>query len=262
MKLENKYQGIIFDMDGTLYRGDEIIPGAAEVISRLRALGHSLLFVTNKTTNSSADYVAFLRRHGFEINESEIITATDVICDYLESNYKSRKFFAIGEQSFIDEITKRGLKYSENKEEIEIVIVTLDRELTLRKLEIAAHSIERGARFLAANIDDTCPVEGDEIWDAGSTIAALEKRTHHKLEMHFGKPSQFMIDKMFSKLNVPKEKLLLVGDRLETDITMANAAGISSALVRTGVKNDLHNNSVVQPDYVINSVADLLKEIK
>ncbi len=258
MTILDDYQGFIFDMDGTLYRGDELIPGAVKVINHLKEQSFSLLLVTNKTTNSTSEYISFLQKNGANVVSEDIISATSVISDYIKANFPGKTFFALGEAAFIEEITACGLTYCENPGKIDVVIVTLDRALTLHKLEIAAHAISNGARFLAANIDDTCPVEGDEIWDAGSTIAALEKRTHRKLEMHFGKPSQFMIDTIFEKLKLPKEKILLIGDRLETDIQMAALAGVSSVLVRSGVKNELTANSPVQPDYVIDSVADLL----
>lgn len=258
MTILDDYQGFIFDLDGTLYRGDELIPGAVKVLNHLKEQNRSLLLVTNKTTNSTAEYISFLQKNGAKVLPDEIISATSVISDFVKANFPGKKFFAIGEEVFIEEISAAGLQYSEDPAQINVVIVTLDRFLTLHKLEIAAHAITNGARFLAANIDDTCPVEGDEIWDAGSTIAALEKRTHQKLEMHFGKPSQFMIDTIFARLSLPKEDILLIGDRLETDIQMAALAGISSVLVKSGVKNELSANSAVQPDFVIDSVADLL----
>ena len=86
--------------------------------------------------------------------------------------------------------------------------------MNYKKLEIAANALERGARFFAANIDDTCPVTGGEVLDAGATISALEKRTHRKLELHFGKPSKFMMDAVLKLLNSDKANTLLIGDRL------------------------------------------------
>lgn len=255
------YQGFIFDLDGTLYRGDELIPGAEKVINHLKQTGKSILLVTNKTTSTTADYIQFLRAHGAVVSDEDIISAASLVTGYAAEHFHGKKFFAVGEEAFIQGLIDAGLEYSEKPGAIDLVIVTLDRYLTLKKLEIAAHAIENGARFLAANIDDTCPVEGDEIWDAGSTIAALEKRTHRKLEMHFGKPSAFMIDAIFSRLHFPGKELLLVGDRMETDIHMAKVAGITSVLVKTGVKNDLSNLNGSGPDFILNSVADLLHTI-
>jgi HAD superfamily hydrolase (TIGR01450 family) len=255
--LEN-YRGFIFDLDGTLYRGNQLIPGADQVLNFLKKKKTPFLLVTNKTTNTTAEYIDFLRAHGADVSNADIISAASLITEHVSQNFPGNRFFALGEQPFINGLIDAGLEYSETPGKIDLVIITLDRFLTLNKLELAAHAIENGARFLAANIDDTCPVEGDEIWDAGSTIAALEKRTHRKLEMHFGKPSPFMIDTILRRLNLPKEQLLLVGDRMETDIKMAHLAGITSAIVKTGVKNDLSDCNGTVPDYILNSVADLL----
>ncbi len=261
MKITDYYQGFIFDLDGTLYRGEELIPGADKVINHLYELGKSLLFVTNKTTNTLEDYISLLGKNGIETSRNQFISATDVIKTYVSKHFNGKRFFAVAEATFIREMESAGLVFSDKPKQIDLVIVSLDRSLTLKKLEIASHAIENGARFIAANIDDTCPVEGDEIWDAGSTIAALEKRTHRVLEMHFGKPSQIMIDTIFSKLDFPKEKIILIGDRIETDIQMANLAGISSVLVKSGIKNDFSIQRHIKPDYIIDSVYDLLTDI-
>ena len=109
--------------------------------------------------------------------------------------------------------------------------------------------------------DDTCPVDGGEVLDAGSTISALEKRTHKKLELHFGKPSEFMMQEIKSKLNNDLSKTLLLGDRLETDILIGNKLGIDTALVSTGVKLYLNGNSEIEPTYHLDSISDLIKNL-
>lgn len=256
--LFHKYDFFIFDLDGTIYRGNKIIPLAAETINRLSSLGKKIIFVSNKTTETDYDYFLFLKSAGFEINKNQIVTSTTVIKNYLSRNYPRKKFFAIGEQKFIDELSDGDLTYSDKENEIEIVIITLDRTFNYDKLEIAARAIENGAKFFAANIDDTCPVENGEVLDAGSIISALEKRTKRKLELHFGKPSKFMIDEIRNRVNFEEEKTLLIGDRLETDIAMGKLMRIDTALVSTGVKNSCNGINHITPTYYFNSVADLL----
>jgi len=118
--------------------------------------------------------------------------------------------------------------------------------------------LDNGAKFYAANIDNTCPVEGGEILDAGSTISALTKRTHRKLQKHFGKPSKFMFDEIINFLDIPLNKCLIVGDRLETDIAMGNRFGIDTALVSTGVVNEAYSNGEYSPTYKLNSIFDVI----
>jgi arabinose operon protein AraL len=255
----NKYNTFIFDLDGTVYRGDNIIPNADKTINQLKALGKKILFISNKTTGTVKDYYLFLKNFGLNIDEIDIINSTIVIKNYLIKNYPTKKFYAIGEKVFVDELISAGLHHSKNPDEIEILIVTLDRTLNYDKLEIAAKALEKGARFFAANIDDTCPVDGGEVLDAGSTISALEKRTHKKLELHFGKPSDFMMQEIKSKLNGNLSKAILLGDRLETDILMGNKLGIDTALVATGVKLHLNGNSDIEPSYRLESIFDLIK---
>ncbi len=255
----NKYSTFIFDLDGTVYRGDNIIPNADLTINTIKSLGKRVLFISNKTTGTVKQYYNFLKNFGLDIKEDEIINSTIVLKNHLLKNYLTKKFYAIGEQIFIDELISAGLKYSNNPDEIEILIVTLDRTLNYEKLEVAAKALEKGAKFFAANIDDTCPVEGGEVLDAGSTISALEKRTHKKLELHFGKPSEFMMNEIKTIFNGDLSSTLLLGDRLETDISMGNKLGVDTALVSTGVKFYENGNSDIRPTYYLNSVADLLK---
>lgn len=255
----NKYNTFIFDLDGTVYRGENIIPNADRTINHLKELRKKILFISNKTTGTVYDYYLFLKGFGLNIKEDEIINSTVVLRNYLLKNYPNKKFYAIGEQVFVDELTTAGLIYSANPKEIEIIIVTLDRTLNYEKLEVAAKALENGARFFAANIDDTCPVDGGEVLDAGSTISALEKRTHKKLELHFGKPSEFMMKEIKLKLNGNLSEALLLGDRLETDILIGNKLGIDTALVSTGIRLYKNGNSEIKPTYFFNSIYDIFK---
>jgi len=255
----NKYDSFIFDLDGTVYRGENIIPNADKTINQLKELGKRVLFISNKTTGTIKEYYNFLKSFGLNVSEDEIINSTIVVKNYLLEHHPKEKFFAIGEKVFVDELVNSGLIFSNIPKEIQVLLITLDRTLNYDKLEIAAKSLENGARFFAANIDDTCPIDGGEVMDAGSTISALEKRTHKKLELHFGKPSEYMMNAIRSKLNGDYSKTLLVGDRLETDIVMGNQFGIDTALVSTGVKNFTNGHSEIKPTYRLESIYDIVK---
>jgi phosphoglycolate/pyridoxal phosphate phosphatase family enzyme len=256
----DKYDYFIFDLDGTIYRGEHLIPNADKVINHLKKKNKKVVFVSNKTTGTAKDYFHLLKSWGLNIDEKEVINSTIVASNYLKQNFNGETFFAIGEDSFIQEIEKAGLKFSISPEEIKIILVTLDRTLSYNKLEIAAHALDSGARFFAANIDDTCPVDDGEVIDAGSTISALQKRTHRKLELHFGKPSEFMFNEIKNKLKFIPSKTLLVGDRLETDIKMGNDFGLDTALVHTGVKFFPNGTEHKNPTYELNSVFELINQ--
>ena len=241
-----------------MYRGTHLVPGADTTINRLRELNKKIAFVSNKTTGTTTEYFEFLANHGINLLLSEVFNATFVAGNYLKKNHPGMRFFAIAEPTFIREMEVYGLVYTEKPSEVEIVLITLDRDINFQKLEIAAHSLELGAKFFAVNIDNTCPVDEGEIWDAGATIAALEKRTHRKPGINFGKPSSLMMDTVFNFMKLPPSRLLLIGDRIETDIKMGNDFGIDTALVQTGVKNYLNGNFESTPTYIFQSINDLL----
>lgn len=254
----SKYDAFIFDLDGTIYRGSSIIKNADKTINHLKSLGKKLIFISNKTTGSIQEYFEFLSNAGLNICMDDILNSTLVLKKYLSENFSGKTFYAIGEEVFIKEIIEAGLNYSERSSEIDVLLVTLDRTLDYKKLEIASRALENGARFFAANIDDTCPVDDGEVLDAGATISALEKRTHRKLENNFGKPSSFMINEITQRLAIDNSRVLLIGDRLETDIAMGNNYGIDTALVATGVKNFPNGNQHIKPTYFLDSVYDLI----
>ncbi len=252
------YNSFIFDLDGTIYRGEHLIENADKTINLIKESGRKIIFVSNKTTETINDYYNLLTAFGLNISEDEIINSTFVLKKYLLNNFQGKKFFAIGERKFVEEIIDAELEYSIDPDQTDIVLITLDRTFNYDKLEIAARALENGARFFAANIDDTCPVDNGEVLDAGATISALEKRTHRKLEMHFGKPSDFMIEEIISRINGDLSKTLLTGDRVETDIKMGITMGIDTALVKTGVKLFTNGSESVKPTYQLNSVFDLI----
>ena len=245
-------------MDGTIYLEDKMIDGAVETLNSLIKDEKHLLFVTNKTTQSKSEYARLLNDNGISISPSQILTATDNCIKFLKKERKGKKFYAIAEEVFINEIVELGLIFTENPKEIEIIIISLDRNYSKIKFEIAKNALLNGAEFLAANIDNTCPVINGEIIDAGIVISDLENSTNRKLQQHFGKPSNFMISSITEKLEFEKKEYLLIGDRLETDILMGNKMEIDTVLVNSGVFNNIKNPSNLAT-YNIKSIINILK---
>ncbi len=251
-----KYDTFIFDLDGTVYRESRLIDGALKLFNVLNQLNKNYLFISNRTTSTPLEYKIKLKSFGIECEVDQVITSAEVTKDFLIRNHPSKRVFVIGEEVFINYLKTGGVKIVNNK--IDIVLVSLDRTLNFRKIWIAQKALKNNAEFYSANIDMTCPIEENEILDAGYTILALEKLTGRKLEKNFGKPSHYIFEKVFSKIHTEKEKCLLIGDRLETDILMANQNQIDSALVLSGVTKSFNNNSLIKPTYVLNQISDII----
>lgn len=254
----SRFNGFVFDLDGTIYRETKLIKGAKEVFLILKSLNKKFVFVSNRTTSTTTQYKEKLNSFGIDCDENQIVTSAEVTRNYLLENHKDENVFVIGEENFINYLKNSGVKIANHK--IDIVLVTLDRTLSFEKIYTAQKALQHGAKFFSANADLTCPIENDEILDAGYTITALQNLTGRKLELNFGKPSHFIIEEILKRISLPTNECILIGDRLETDILMANQNGISSALVLSGVtKKEQLDFNQIKPDFVLNSIADLIK---
>lgn len=250
------YEGFIFDLDGTIYRESKLIDSSNLLFKTLKDLNKKYVFVSNRTTSTHFSYKRKLNSFGIACTLDQIITAAEVTKNYISMNYPDAKVFVIGEKVFINYLKKNGIKIADHK--IDVVLISLDRTLNFKKIYKAQRALENGAKFFAANIDYTCPIENGEILDAGYTIQILENLTKRKLEKNFGKPSELIAEEILSRLKLERSKCILIGDRLETDILLANNNNIDSALVLSGVtRKEQIDLSPIKPTYVLNSIADL-----
>lgn len=250
--------GYLLDLDGTVYRGDHLLPGADGAIAELRARGRRIAFVSNKPLHSRQDYATKLTKLGVPATESDVIHSSYILARYLVTSTPNAKVFAIGEPPLLEELRSAGIELCEDPDQIETVVVGFDRTLTYQKLNLAFQALRKGARFLATNGDMTCPTEDGEIPDAGVSIAALEAATGRQVEEVLGKPSIHTVRAALELLGLPAVRCAMVGDRLETDIAMANKHGLVSVLTLTGVTSRAAlQASPVQPDFVIESLAEL-----
>jgi arabinose operon protein AraL len=240
--------GFIFDLDGTVYLGEAALPGAVESIATLRRMGKRVLFVSNKPLEPRETYATKLRNLGIPAQPEDVITSGFVLGYHLAQMYPKFIYYLIGEQNLLNELRGHGLNIvSEfleqdaleviNPHNIDAVIVAFDRTLDYRKLNTAYQALIKGAKFFATNADKMCPMPGGGIPDAGGTIAALEHMTGRKLELLAGKPSHLIATVALERLNLPAERVMMVGDRLETDILMGQQAGMQTAVTLTGASS-------------------------
>ena len=255
------FKGFIFDLDGTVYRSDQLIPGADGVIRLLRENKRKVVFLSNKPIQTREDYASKLTRLGIPTQPEDVINSTFVMTNYLKKIAPQARLFVVGETPFIEELKRAGFKITDEAKEIEYVVVAFDRTFDYHKLNIAFQAIKLGAHFVATNPDRTCPVEGGEIPDCAGMIAAIEAVTGKKVEIVIGKPSPIMIQAALKVMGLMPEDCILIGDRVETDIRMGKDSGIATGIVLTGVTDETtlkeYKHTSVQPDFVFQSIADV-----
>lgn len=228
-------------------------------MAALRSRGAKVLFLSNKPIARRETYAAKLTRLGVPARAEDVVNSPLAAARYLSRHYPEARIHVLGEQALIDELAAAGLHLTEAAEDTDIVLVSWDRWLTYDKLDGAHQALMRGARFFATNPDVTCPLEGGRrVPDSGANIAALEATSGRTLEVMIGKPSPIIMEMALAGLGLGAAECLMVGDRLETDITMGVAAGSATALVLTGVtrRQDLRSASC-RPTYVLESIAEL-----
>lgn len=255
------FKGFLFDLDGTIYRSDQLIPGAGGVIRLLREKGKKVVFLSNKPIQTREDYASKLTRLGIPTQPEDVINSTFVMINYLKKVAPGARLFAVGEPPFIEELGRAGFQITREPKEIDYVVVAFDRTFDYQKLNIAFQAIKLGAHFVATNPDRTCPVEGGEIPDCAGMIAAVEAVTEKKVEIIVGKPSPIMIQAALDVLRLQPADCILIGDRIETDIKMGKDSGIATGIVLTGVTDEKMLEAIKhtpgQPDFVFQSIADV-----
>ncbi|MBI5227134.1 HAD-IIA family hydrolase [Candidatus Micrarchaeota archaeon] len=243
----------IFDLDGTLYRGKTPIPGTAQILEKLRAEGKIVLFYTNAGTKSREGIVEKLTNMGIRARKEEIYCGSYLLAKYMKKNYPNKTVFVVGEIGIFEELEIEGIEPS--YDQAEVVAVGLDRHFNYEKLAKSLELINNGATFIASNTDNTFPTEHGDRPGCGAIVAAIEVASKKKPEV-VGKPNTYAIDLIKKDHNLKNSEILMVGDRLDTDIQFAKNCKIKSALVLTGTTKKSKKYSI-KPDYVFDSVADL-----
>jgi HAD superfamily hydrolase (TIGR01450 family) len=234
---DSLFQGYVFDLDGTVYLGDELLPGAGRLLARLRELDRRVAFVSNNPTRDPGMYADKLRRLGVEASVPEVLNTVVTMTRWLVRHHPDATVFPIAEAPLCRALAEAGIRMSDDPAEIDVVVASYDRGFDYRKLQIAFDAIwfHRRARLVTTNPDRYCPFPGGRGEpDAGAIVAAIEACTGATCEVNVGKPDPLMLEAAMDLLGLEAGDCVLVGDRLYTDIRMARAAGMASALVLTG----------------------------
>ena len=254
-KLKNT-ELFLFDMDGTLYLGDQVYEGAIELMEALPSLGKKYIYLTNNSSRAGADYITRLRKLGFPCQEENVFTSGMATGMYLNQNHPGARVYLVGTQAFRRELLSYGIELVE--EDADVVVAGFDTELVYEKLNKACHFLRRGAVFIAANPDWVCPMPDDEVLPDCGSICALLTASSGREPNYIGKPNRNMIDVISKMTGIPNERICAVGDRLYTDIAVAQNAGSVSVLVLSGETDEAMVEAAERkPDYVLRDVHQL-----
>jgi len=253
-------KGYLIDMDGVIYRGHELIPGADQFIQKLKDTKTPFMFLTNNSQRTCRDVMTKLARRGIHVPESNIFTCAMATARFLAAQKPNGTAYVIGEGGLLQALHTNG--YSVVDHDPDYVVVGEGRLFNMEILEAAVGMILNGAKLIATNIDPNCPTSnGGTRPGCGAIVAMLEKATGLQA-FSVGKPSPIMMRAARKEMDLTASETVMIGDTMETDILGGVQMGYETVLVLTGgTKHEDLANFAYQPDRVVNSVADLIDEI-
>lgn len=260
------FDGYIFDLDGTIYWSDRLVPGADETIRRLREMGRKVMFLSNKPLNTIYEYAEKLTRLGIPTRPEEVVNSSYILAEYLRRMAPDALVYPIGEAALVSDLERAGIRYTLEPDkvnyEVDYVVTSFDRTFNYDKLNHALQAVIKGAKVIATNADRTCPVDGGVVPDGAGMIGAIEAVIGRKIDLVVGKPNPLIAEYCLEKMGLSPERCLMVGDSLESDIATGKNAGMATCLVMTGIVTaKALAASEIRPDYVLDSVAELVDGI-
>ena len=252
-------RGFMLDLDGVVYTGQQVIPGAREFFAWLRQSSARFLLITNNSSRGPEQFALRLGRMGIHVAPVEILTSAEATGEFLVGNAPAAsRVFVIGEQGLHSALEARGFQLVDD-EDAAYVVVGLDRQFDYRKLTIAIRAVLNGAHFIGSNPDVTLPDAAGILPGAGSVQAAIRAATGVEPTI-IGKPEPTMLSYGLRRLGCAPHEVAVIGDRLDTDIIGGRRAGLVTILVLTGIssEDDLTRSSV-QPDYVVRDLFALVR---
>ena len=258
--LENKKLWL-FDMDGTIYEENRLFNGTIDLLNKIAASGGKYVFITNNSSKSIDDYVFKVNNLGIDADKNNFFTASQATVFYLQKHYPNSKVYCQGTKSLVLELKESGINVTENTDEdVTVVLVGFDTELTSNKLRKTCLLLFRDLPFIATNCDLRCPVEFGFIPDCGSICQMFTNATGKK-PTFIGKPEPTMIELTMQRFGFSKSETVVIGDRLYTDIASGNNAGVTSVCVLTGEATlDDISNSVNKPCFTFKSIEDIVSK--
>ena len=253
----------LFDMDGTLYIGNQLFPFTKELLATIKEQGNRYLFMTNNSSKSVADYVKKLEKLGISATKEDFITSSQATAYYLKKNYADATLYVMGTNSLKDELRSEGFVITEELDEVDLIVMGYDTELTFKKLEdVSKLLLTKDIPYIATNPDLVCPTEFGSVPDCGS-VSIMLKNVSGKEPTFIGKPSPLMPILAMDKWGVSPNETAVIGDRIYTDIKSGINAGAHSILVLSGeTTEEILNASEDKPELVLPDCSYITKAIK
>ncbi|MBP7141042.1 MAG: HAD-IIA family hydrolase [Opitutaceae bacterium] len=250
------------DMDGTIYKGGTLFPFTLPFLQRLKSLGIGYTFLTNNPSKSVNDYLAHLQKMGLSARREELHTSTQATIDCLRTHLPmARRLFLLGTPSMIAEFEAAGFVSTRDDagDEPDAIVAAFDTTLTFSRLGRACWWVRQGKPYFATNPDFVCPTDQPTILvDCGSVCAAIEKAAGRRPDITLGKPDPEMLSGILHRHRLKAHEVAMVGDRIYTDILMAQRAGALGVLVLSGEATaEEAARAEVAPDLVVPSLAEL-----
>ena len=256
----------VFDLDGVIYRGMELMPSARETLATLRKNGNNVWFFTNNAALSRKSYVEKLAKLDIPSTTNQIMTSAYATALHMEEiGAVGKTAYMIGGEGIKEELELIGMKVLADDEEpdakIDYVVVGIDRAISYNKIARAQQSIFDGAEFIATNADASYPSDGGKILPGAGCMVAAVKTASNTHPFVVGKPNTYAFEEILKLSNTTADKTIMIGDRLDTDMLLANAVGAHSVLVLTGVnsREDVEKaGPEYKPDRIIETLAELI----
>ena len=252
----------LLDMDGTIYLDSDLFDGTLDFLKKVRDKGGNYLFVTNNSSKGAEAYVEKLKKIGIESTVDDFLTSTDATILYINDKYQGRKFYVMGTESFVSQLSASGINVTTTlSDDIFGLLISNDTELTFKKLDDACILLGRGVEYIATNPDWVCPTWYGYVPDCGS-FAEMLKRATGREPLFIGKPKPEMLLLAMRKFGYSKEETVMIGDRVYTDIASGFNAGVDTILVLSGEGTVADaENSDTKPTYIMENIREVYNRI-
>lgn len=248
-------RAFVSDMDGVIYHGNRLIPGAAEFVDWLEKENKQYLFLTNSSQRSARELSQKLGHMGISVSDEHFYTSAMATAAFLSKQCPGGSAFVIGEPALTNALYEAG--FTMNERNPDYVVVGETSSYTYDRICEAVSLVVKGARLIGTNPDTTGPVEGGIVPATGSLMAPIEMSTGAKA-YYVGKPNPVMMRTALARVESRREDTVIVGDRMDTDMLAGIEAGISTALVLTGVSTEANiRQFAYRPSLILGSVADI-----